>query len=121
MHKDAEELNKELLNKNYSYVTTNFILDESYTLIRARIGYQAAVDFGDKIKCLRELGLLKINRIDQEVEEAAWELFVKYKDMKALSFTDCTSFVVMRQLGLQEAFTGDDHFQHVGFIMRSSP
>ncbi|NIR16490.1 MAG: VapC toxin family PIN domain ribonuclease, partial [Desulfobacterales bacterium] len=50
------------------------------TLIRARIGYQAAVNFGDKIKRLRELGLLKIIRVDQEVEEAAWELFVKYKD-----------------------------------------
>jgi predicted nucleic acid-binding protein len=57
-HKDAEELNKELLEEKYIFVTTNFILDESYTLIRARIGYQAAVDFGDKIKRLRELGLL---------------------------------------------------------------
>jgi predicted nucleic acid-binding protein len=120
-HKGAEELNKELLEGRYIFVTTNFILDETYTLIRARIGYQAAVDFGDKIKRLRELGLLKIIRIDQEVEEAAWELFVKYKDMKALSFTDCTSFIVMHQLDLQEVFTDDEHFHYPGFIKRSSP
>ena len=120
-HRDAEELNKELLRERYIFITTNFILDESYTLIRARIGYGAAVDFGDKIKRLHQLGLLKIIYIDQEIEEAAWKLFVKYEDIKALSFTDCTSFAVMHWLDLQEVFTDDEHFRHLGFIKRSSP
>lgn len=67
------------------------------------------------MECLR---LLKIIIIDEETEEEAWKLFVKYKDIERLSFTDCTSFAVMKQLGLQEAFTGDKHFQRAGFITK---
>ncbi|MFA7234316.1 MAG: hypothetical protein WC076_09405 [Terrimicrobiaceae bacterium] len=36
-------------------------------------------------------------------------------DDHAFSFTDCTSFAVMRRLGLVEAATSDSHFQAAGF------
>lgn len=117
-HESAKRLNKELLEQNYLFITTNFVLDETYTLIRSRIGYKAAIDFGNKIRSSRKFGVLKIITIDEETEEEAWKLFVKYKDIERLSFTDCTSFAVMKQLGLQEAFTGDRHFQRAGFITK---
>ena len=31
------------------------------------------------------------------------------------SFTDCVSFVVMKELGLHEAVTKDGHFKEAGF------
>jgi uncharacterized protein len=34
---------------------------------------------------------------------------------KSWSLTDCISFVVMRDLGLEEALTGDHHFEQAGF------
>jgi predicted nucleic acid-binding protein len=37
--------------------------------------------------------------------------------MKGLSFTDCTSFVVMRELKLREALTTDHHFAQAGFTL----
>jgi predicted nucleic acid-binding protein len=42
---------------------------------------------------------------------------------KTLSLVDCTSFVVMRQLGLNTAFAFDKHFQLQGFrcLGRTSP
>lgn len=55
-HKDAEQLNKELLEGRYIFVTTNFILDESYTLIRARIVYQAAVNFMGTLRQIQRYG-----------------------------------------------------------------
>jgi predicted nucleic acid-binding protein len=42
-------------------------------------------------------------------------LFFRYRD-KEFSFTDCTSFVVMRQLKLREVLTTDHHFAQAGFI-----
>jgi predicted nucleic acid-binding protein len=44
----------------------------------------------------------------------ARELFFRYRD-KEFSFTDCTSFVVMRQLRIREALTTDRHFVQAGF------
>ena len=32
------------------------------------------------------------------------------------SFTDCFSFCVMRQFGLQDALTKDEHFRFAGYI-----
>lgn len=35
---------------------------------------------------------------------------------KEWGLTDCSSFVIMRQRGLQEALTHDHHFQQAGFV-----
>ena len=43
---------------------------------------------------------------------------MKYDDMEDLSFTDCTSFAVMKELNLKEVFTDDDHFEHVRFVKK---
>jgi uncharacterized protein len=45
---------------------------------------------------------------------AGWALFKKHSD-KELSFTDCTSFALMKKLGLRQAFSFDDHFIQTGF------
>ena len=47
----------------------------------------------------------------------AEEAGVKVLD-KSYSFTDCTSFVVMRELGIREALTTDRHFVQAGFGIR---
>ena len=36
-------------------------------------------------------------------------------DDKDFSFTDCTSFVMMRRLKIVDAFTADHHFEQMGF------
>ena len=101
------KINKALLQKGHRYVTTNFVLDETYTGLLTKVGYFAAVDFGEKIRATRTVQLIHIT---EELEEEAWKLFKQYSD-KAFSFTDCTSFVVMRQWNLMEAFTNDHHFE----------
>ncbi len=42
-------------------------------------------------------------------------LFVRYHDHK-WSFTDCFSFVLMKELRLREAMTTDNHFLEAGFV-----
>jgi uncharacterized protein len=41
-------------------------------------------------------------------------LFFRYRD-KDFSFTDCTSFILTRDLKLREALTTDHHFGQAGF------
>lgn len=94
-------------------MTTNFVLDETYTGLLTRVGHFAAVDFGERIRSTR---IMHIVHITEELEEEAWKLFKQYTD-KDFSFTDCTSFVVMRQFNLTEAFTNDHHFVQMGFTV----
>lgn len=42
-------------------------------------------------------------------------LFARHED-KEWSLTDCSSFVVMRDLGLTQALTADHHFSQAGFV-----
>jgi len=76
----------------------------------SRVGHFAAVDFGERI---RNSSLLEVVHISENIEDEAWKLFKKYKD-KSFSFTDCTSFVVMQQMNLEESFTSDHHFEQMG-------
>jgi predicted nucleic acid-binding protein len=47
-------------------------------------------------------------------EAAAWELLQQRPD-KEYSLVDATSFVLMRALGIERAFTFDAHFAQEGF------
>lgn len=92
-------------------VTSEYVFDESVTIIRYRISHRAAVAFGD---ALVSSNVASIEDITDEERLKAWVLFKKYRD-KDLSFTDCASFALMVKLKLQKAFSFDDHFKQVGF------
>lgn len=116
-HIVAQLANEELLDEEYTFVTTNFVLTETITLIRYHIGHTAAVQFWQQIRELIATGLIEYIYIDTMLEEVAWQIFERYHDQN-FSFTDCTSFAVMRKAGLIEVFTGDDHFRIMGFQLK---
>ncbi len=94
-------------------VTTDYVLDETLTFIRMKLGHPLAVDFGGR---LLGSALAQLVPVTLEDRDAAWEIFKKFKDQK-FSFTDCTSFAVMKRLGLKQALTADKHFQVMGFTL----
>ena len=101
-------------NINMRLVTSNFICDETITLIRMKLGHESAVRFGDQI---RESKVVKILHVTEQLEEQGWQIFKKYND-KDFSFTDCTSFAIMDSEEIQQAFTFDKHFLQYGFNIR---
>lgn len=102
----------EFLNSNtIPLVTTNFILDETVTLINKRLGWKIASEVGGRLRDGLSAGLTIVSDKD---EDAAWAIFLKYRD-SGFSYTDCTSFAVMKRLGLDTAFTFDAHFAVMNF------
>lgn len=91
--------------------SSNYILDEVVTLLRFKLGHQAAVAFGEN---LRRSKIVRILRVTPTIEDNAWKIFKQYGD-KDFSFTDCTSFALMEQEAMSTAFTFDKHFQQYGF------
>ncbi len=92
-------------------VTTDFVFDETVTLARMRLGFAHAARIGET---LLDPGVVELVRLLPEDLEDAWALFTKNKDKK-WSFTDCSSFAVMRRLRLSGAVTTDRHFRQAGF------
>jgi uncharacterized protein len=91
-------------------ITTDYILDETLTLLRSRRDLASASSFIDKISKSKSLRVFWIN---EDLFEKALNVFRK-SDRKSWSFTDCTSFALMRELSVSEAFSFDNHFREAG-------
>ena len=109
-HKRALMFRDSLLESEESLVTSDYVLDESYTIIRLRAGHKIAVQFGEMIQAT---GLIEIKYLTKEILREAWHIFKSFSD-KEFSFTDCTCFALMETLKIKTAFTFDDHFKQYG-------
>lgn len=110
-HNKAVIKSLEIKKQKIELISSEYIFDESLTLIRYRISHRAAVTFGNS---LLNSSIVKIIDIINEDRLKAWEIFKKYED-KELSFTDCISFVLMKKLRIEKVFTFDEHFKQIGF------
>jgi len=93
------------------FVTTDFVLDETLTLIRVRLGLDSAERWWGQVEASSRISW---EWIDPARAEKARHWFFRWRD-KDFSFTDCTSFVVMRERRLRDALTTEDHFRQAGF------
>ncbi len=109
-HQTSSNTLKSLVKNKALFFTSNFILSETYTLIRFRVNYASAIKFMDEFR----LSNIKIIRVPQDIEERAKEIFKQYQD-KTFSFIDCTSFALIDDRGFDHAFTLDSHFYHYRF------
>ena len=74
----------------------DFVVDETLTLVRSRLGLRTAAAWWQQIDGSARV---RWERIDHVRFERGRQLFFQYDD-KDLSFTDCTSFALMRELKL---------------------
>jgi len=110
-HAVAKRAFQDLSGQRVIIVVTDYVVAESITLMRSRLGHAKAVAFGEWLLLSPRV---KIIRLDADLWNEAWRFFKMYDD-KDFSFTDCASFVVMRRERLRDAFTFDRHFEQAGF------
>ena len=94
------------LEAGQTLITTDFVVDETLTLIRFRLGLSAAYAWWQQID---GSGRLRWERVETDRFERARHLFFHYRDGDL--FTDCTSI----------AITTDRHFHQVGFDVLPVP
>ena len=94
-------------------VTTDYILDEYLTLLKARGEGRRTFDLGRKILEERVCQLVWVEKLDVY---KAWTYFENFRG-KEWSFTDCVSRVVIERLGIAEAFAFDEHFRQFGNVV----
>jgi uncharacterized protein len=108
-HHDAEPVYLKLVTSPRTILTTSLVLYECGNAA-ARRPYRTTVD--DLRTWLAAKGWL--------IEPTASDLDTAWADYRAgntgaAGIVDHVSFVVMRRLGITEAFTNDRHFQAAGF------
>ena len=98
--------------QDYRLYLSDFIVFETITYLNCSVKrHDLAMRFLSKIQEPTLTTLV----VDEIVKAQAMESFEKYSD-KNLSFTDCASFVLMLQKGIQLYAGFDDHFQQMGFV-----
>lgn len=90
-------------------LTSNYILVECLALLQTRLGIAAVRLFHDDV-----LPMIRLEWISPAEHMAAVQA-VMAANRRGLSVVDCTSFALMRRLGLQQAFCFDGHFVEQGF------
>jgi predicted nucleic acid-binding protein len=103
------------------WVTTDFILDETITRLFSKFPFQEAELFCRRIFQAQESGALRIESVTTDRFQKAFQLRLQYRDKPRISFTDLTSFVVMKELGLHRVLTADAHFVQVGMGFERLP
>ena len=108
-HQKAKEFLTKLVEERATLLVTNFIIAEIYTLMLRKIGRNKAIEYVEKLRNTAE-----IERVSEEDESKAWQIILHFHD-KHFSYVDATSFAVMKRLGINDAFSFDEHFRQCSF------
>lgn len=112
LHAPAQQVMDELRQKRVRFTTSEFVLIEVANALSAPPFRSHAVVL---IEGLRLLPDVEIVPASAGLLAAGWQLYCARQD-KEWSLTDCTSFVVMRQRQIAQAFTSDHHFEQASFF-----
>lgn len=101
-----------LKNNQESLLTTDYVIDETLTLLRARGELKRSIVLGEAFFSGK---LTQIYYLTEDDIRSTWEIFSRFAD-KEWSFTDCSSKIVMEKLGIVKAFAFDHHFSQFGTV-----
>lgn len=102
------------------FYTTDYVLDETITAIYGNYGVKGERVLDDLLAILKKCDV-GIETISSERFEKAVAFRRRYRDKPKTSFTDLTTMVVMRELGITNILTGDQHFAQVNLGFRLVP
>jgi predicted nucleic acid-binding protein len=120
-HQEVKGFYREFRGRQGIIYTSDYVLDETITLLFRRLPFKTAKGSLAKIdKAIKE-GYVQVERVTPERFEKAKVLRLKYQDKPRISFTDLTSMVLMRELSVKDIITEDEHFEHVGMDFQLVP
>ena len=108
-HRSARQIWDEILSSDSPLFSSNYVILETTALLQHRFGIEALRLFESDI-----LPVIEIACVDEAIHKQGMSALLA-ANRRSLSLADCTSFEIMRQIGLDEVFTFDPHFREQGF------
>jgi uncharacterized protein len=112
-HRKASEYIKRLIENSSSLITSNLVVHETAMLLSRKISKETASHFLQTIYNDNDVEVIHCN---EAVEKEAYKIFHHYSEQD-FSITDCSSFVLMKELEIKSAFTFDKHFKTMHFTV----
>jgi len=117
-HQAASKIYAEVAVTGGKIFTTNFILDEAFSLLFRRRPFEEVARF---TRGLLTSPFIGIEEITQARFRSAYDLRIKFRDKPDISFTDLTTMIVAQELKIVDILTGDNHFIQAGLGFRLLP
>jgi len=108
-HAPAKQTWVAMLTEAAGMVTSNYVVVETTALVQNRLGMEAVRTFHEDI-----LPVIQIHWVGDVMHQAAVTALLT-AGRRQLSLVDCTSFELMRWLGIRQTFAFDEHFAEQGF------
>jgi predicted nucleic acid-binding protein len=112
-HNKAEAVWAELTRTNVRMYLTSLVLIELADGLSRVHHRNLAVQMVDGLQSSQRVEIIQV---DERLELLGWKMFRDRMD-KNWGMTDCLSFALMRERGIQNAFTADHHFEQAGFTI----
>jgi uncharacterized protein len=116
-HKAATEIFRQA-RRSGGVVTSNFILDETFTHLFKRRTFEEAWHFTTTVV---QSPFIDIQQVSKARFSRTIELRKQFSDKPRISFTDLSTMAIMVELGITDILTADRHFNHVGLGFRALP
>lgn len=102
-HEDAVTAYRGLVASGYRLFTTNYVVSETYDLLRTGVGHAIARQW------LKDSALATYHA-DEQDERRARRTVLRARGAQGLTMTDAISLVVMERFGVADAFAVDPNF-----------
>ena len=117
LHRDGRAVMEALSERTLPpALTTDFVLDETLTILKRRGARSAAVvDATDQILSSPLVGVVYVD------EQLFKEAMLNFRKYERLSFTDAVTLTVMHRHKIREVFSHDKDFDLKGMIRKERP
>lgn len=110
-HAVAAKYWKKLVLEDTTFITSNYVLVETTALLQRRHGLSAVSALLDRL-----MAVVRTEWVTPEQHHAALA-GVLAGGRRGPSLVDCTSFELMRSLGIDRAFAFDNHYTERGYSL----
>ncbi len=90
--------------------TSTYVIDETLTLAKAKLGGKEAVRLAESITRSKRITMVKVDE-DEKTLQASLEEFKEHSDVRGLSFTDCTTLVLRKRMKIGILLSFDRNFR----------
>ncbi|MDQ1327316.1 MAG: uncharacterized protein QG641_596 [Candidatus Poribacteria bacterium] len=112
-HELALDLIKDMVNNKVDIIISDYIFDELITLLLYRISKAKAIEICNRLINEIKSRNIELKYVDNEIFMEALKIFIRFSD-KEWSFTDCTSYVIIKNAKITKAVSFDEHFRQFG-------